>query len=200
VPYLPRRNGAELRRVRNLALILAAVLALSPLAVAQAHAGAGKKGHHKATGPSLKIVGLSVNQQSFAPGTKVTEKQPINACYYVFGEAGTPHEMILTALVKATGIPRDAPTSITMVAPWVTQGFASGISEEGVPFFKALFPDGRESVGTVAGGGSKPDEYFRWTDMQGGSIEAGDGTYKVQISTRVGGRTLEAHGSISIDC
>jgi hypothetical protein len=188
------------RRARNLALALFAVLALSPLAAAQAHGGAGKTGHHKATGPSLKIVGLSVNQQPFAPGTKVTEKQPINACYYVFGEAATPHEMILTALVKATGIPHNAPTSITMIAPWVTQGFASGISEEGVPFSKALFPDGKESAGTVAGGGTNPDEYFRWTDMQGGSIEAGDGTYKVQINTKVGNQTLEAHASISIDC
>jgi hypothetical protein len=176
------------------------VLALSPLAAAQADGAAGKTGHHKATGPSLKIVGLSVNEQLFAPGTKVTEKQPINACYYVFGEAGTPHEMLLTALVKATGIPHSAPTSITMVAPWVTQGFAAGISEEGVPFSKALFPDGKESVGTVSGGGSNPDEYFRWTSMQGGSTEAGDGTYKVQISTKVGNQTLEAHGSISIDC
>jgi len=195
--------NSRLRRARNLALALFAVLALSPLAAAQAaeaHGNAGKTGHHKATGPSLKLVALSVNEQPFAPGTKVTEKQPVNACYYVFGEAGTPHEMILTALVKATGIPHNAPTSISMVAPWVTQGFASGISEEGVPFSKALFPDGKESVGTVAGGGTSPDEYFRWTDLQGGSIEAGDGTYKVTISTKVGGQTLEAHGSISIDC
>jgi hypothetical protein len=194
---------SRLNRARNLALIPLAALVLSPLAAAQAkeaHGSAAKAGHPKATAPSLKIVGLSVNEQLFAPGTKVTEKQPINACYYVFGEAGTPHEMILTALVKATGIPHSAKTSITMVAPWVTQGFAAGISEEGVPFSKALFPDGKESVGTISGGGSKPDEYFRWTDLQGGSIEAGDGNYKVTISAKVGNQLLEAHGSISIDC
>lgn len=185
------------RRTRDLALALLAVLALSPLAAAQAGKAHPKP---KATGPSLRILGLSVNQQPFAPGTKVTERQPVNACYYVFGEAATPHEMMLTALVEATGIPRNAPTSITMVAPWVTQGFGSGIEEEGVPFHKALFPDGKESAGTVAGGGTGPDEYFRWIDMQGGSLQAGDGRYTVQVSAKVGGHTLEAHGSITIAC
>jgi hypothetical protein len=193
---------SRLRRTRYLALVPLALLALSPLGAAQANGTHGRtdRGHHKAAGPSLKLVGLAVNEQQFAPGTKVTEKQPINACYYVFGEAGTPHELILTALVKATGIPRNAKTSITMVAPWVTQGFAAGIAEEGVPFHKALFPDGKESVGTLSGGGSGPDEYFRWTDLQGGSLEAGDGIYKVTISVKVGSRTLETHGSISIAC
>lgn len=141
-----------------------------------------------------------MNQNLFAPGTKVTEKQPVNACYYVFGEAATPHEMMLTALVKASGIPRNAPTSITMVAPWVTQGFGPGLEEEGVPFHKALFPDGKESAGTVAGGGSAPDEYFRWINVQGGSLQAGDGTYRVAITVKVGGSTLAAHGSIKIAC
>jgi hypothetical protein len=195
-PPSQMKRSRPLRRALNLAFVLVAVLALSPLAAAQA------RGHHKpkATGPSLKITALSVNEQPFVPGTKVTESQPINACYYVFGEAAAPHEMLLTALVKATGVPRNAPTSIAMTAPWVTQGFGSGIEEEGVPFSKAVFPDGKESVGTVAGGGSSADEYFRWISMQGGSLEAGDGTYRVQISTKVGGHTLEAHGSITIDC
>jgi hypothetical protein len=183
-----------LKRARNLTLVLCALLALSPIAATQA---AHKP---KAAGPSLKITGLSVNEQLFAPGTKVTEKQPINACYYVFGEATTPHEMLLTALVKATGIPASAPTSITLEAPWTKQGFGEAIEEEGVPFHEALFPDGKESVGTVAGGGSAADEYFRWISLQGGSLEAGDGTYRVVIATKVGGRTLEAHASITIDC
>jgi hypothetical protein len=179
---------------RNLGIALCALLALSPTAATEA---AHKP---KAAGPSLKITALSVNEDPFAPGTKVTESAPVNACYYVFGEATTPHEMLFTALVKATGIPRSAPTSITMEAPWVKQGFGPGIAEEGVPFHKALFPDGKESVGTVAGGGSSADEYFRWISMQGGSLEAGDGTYRVVVTTKVGGQTLEAHGQIKIDC
>jgi hypothetical protein len=183
-----------LKRARNLTLVLCALLALSPIAVTQA---AHKP---KAAGPALKITGLSVNEQLFSPGTKVTESAPVNACYYVFGEATTPHEMLLTALLKATGIPASAPTSITLEAPWTKQGFGEPIEEEGVPFHKALFPDGKESVGTVAGGGSEADEYFRWISMQGGSLEAGDGTYRVVIATKVGGRTLEAHASIKIDC
>jgi hypothetical protein len=177
--------------------ILVAVLV--PASLAGAHAGA-KGGKPKATGPSLKITALSVNENPFSPGTKVTESNPVNACYYVFGEAATPHEMLLTALVKATGIPHSAPTSITVEAPWVKQGFGEGIEEEGVPFGKALFPDGKESVGTVAGGGSAADEYFRWISLQGGSLEAGDGTYRVVIATKVGGQALEAHASIKIDC
>lgn len=188
---------STLRKARCLAFTLVVVLALSPLAAAQA----GTKGKKpKAAGPSLKITALSVNEDPFSPGTKVTESNPVNACYYVFGEAATPHEMLLTALVKATGIPHSAPTSITMEAPWVKQGFGEGIAEEGVPFHKALFPDGKESVGTVAGGGSGADEYFRWISLQGGSLEAGDGTYRVVIGTKVGGQTLEAHASIKIDC
>jgi hypothetical protein len=183
-----------MKRARNLALVICALLALAPIAAAQA---AHKP---KAAGPSLKITALSVNEQPFTPGTKVTEKQPINACYYVFGEAATPHEMLLTALVKATGIPANAPTSITLEAPWTKQGFGEAVEEKGVPFRKALFPDGKESVGTVAGGGSEADEYFRWISMQGGSLEAGDGTYRVVIATKVGGRTLEAHGQVNIDC
>jgi hypothetical protein len=183
-----------LKRARNLAVLLCALAALSPIAASQA---AHKP---KAPGPSLKITGLSVNEQLFSPGTKVTEKQPVNACYYVFGETTTPHELLLTALVKATGIPASAPTSITLEAPWTKQGFGEAVEEEGVPFHKALFPDGKESVGTVAGGGSEADEYFRWISLQGGSLEAGDGTYRVAIATKVGGRTIEAHGSIKIDC
>lgn len=186
-----------MNRARSLLLILVLLLALSPLAAASA----GTKGHKpKATGPSLKITALSVNEDPFSPGTKVTETEPVNACYYVFGETTTPHEMLLTALVKATGIPHSAPTSITIEAPWTKQGFAPGIAEEGVPFHKALFPDGKESVGTVAGGGSSADEYFRWVSLQGGSLEAGDGTYRVVVSVKVGGHTIEAHGSIKIDC
>jgi hypothetical protein len=181
-------------KLRNLVFLLCVLAALSPGALAQA---AHKP---KAAGPSLRITGLSVNEQLFSPGTKVTEKQPINACYYVFGEAATPHEMLLTALVKATGIPASAPTSITMEAPWTEQGFGEALDEEGVPFHKALFPDGKESVGTVAGGGSAADEYFRWIDLQGGSLEAGDGTYRVVIATKVGGQTIEAHAQIKIDC
>jgi hypothetical protein len=183
-----------LNRARNLTLALCAALALSPIAMTQA---AHKP---KPTGPSLKITALSVNEQAFAPGTKVTETQPINACYYVFGEATTPHEMLLTALVKATGIPASAPTSITLEAPWTKQRFGEPVEEEGVPFHKALFPDGKESVGTVAGGGSAADEYFRWISLQGGSLEAGDGTYRVVIATKVGGQTIEAHGQVSISC
>jgi hypothetical protein len=190
------RMEPTLRKTFCLVIVLAAVLV--PASLAGAHAGG--KGKPKAAGPSLKITGLSVNEQLFAPGTKVTEKQPINACYYVFGEATTPHEMLLTALVKATGIPASAPTSITLEAPWTKQGFGEPVEEEGVPFHKALFPDGKESVGTVAGGGSAADEYFRWISLQGGSLEAGDGTYRVVIATKVGGQTIEAHGQIKIDC
>ena len=188
---------AGVNRARSLLLVLVLLLALAPLAAASA----GTKGHKpKATGPSLKITALSVNEDPFSPGTKVTETEPVNACYYVFGETTTPHEMLLTALVKATGIPASAPTSITIEAPWTKQGFAPGIDEEGVPFHKALFPDGKESVGTVAGGGSSADEYFRWVSLQGGSLEAGDGTYRVVVSVKVGGHTIEAHGQVKIDC
>ena len=183
-----------MKRARNLSLVLLALLAFAPIAATQA---AHKP---KAAGPSLKITALSVNEQPFGPGTKVTEKQPINACYYVFGEAASPHEMLFTALVEATGIPASAPTSITLEAPWTKQGFGEPVEEEGVPFHKALFPDGKESVGTVAGGGSEADEYFRWISLQGGSLEAGDGTYRFVIATKVGGRTLEAHASIKIEC
>jgi hypothetical protein len=190
------RTEPTLRKAIFLALLAAAVLA--PASLAGAHAAS--KGKPKATGPSLKITGLSVNEQLFSPGTKVTESNPVNACYYVFGETTTPHEMLLTALVKATGIPHSAPTSITVEAPWTKAGYGEGVEEEGVPFHKALFPDGKESVGTVAGGGSSPDEYFRWVSLQGGSLEAGDGLYRVVVATKVGGQTLEAHASIKIDC
>jgi hypothetical protein len=182
------------RSVLALAVGLCALAAFFPFATSQA---AHKP---KRVGPSLKITALSVNENSFVPGTKVTESEPENACYYIFGEAGTPHEMILVALVKATGIPAGAPTQITMEAPWTKQGFGEPIEEEGVPFHKALFHDGRESVGTIAGGGSSADEYFRWVDLQGGSLEAGDGTYRVVIATKVGGQTIEAHAQIKIDC
>ena len=36
-----------------------------------------------------------------------------------------------------------------------------------------------EAIGASAGGGSEADEYFRWVSLQGGSLEAGDGTYRV---------------------
>lgn len=108
--------------------------------------------------------------------------------------------ILLTALVEANGIPANAPTSITLEAPPIKQGFGEAVEEEGVSFHKALLPDGKESVATVAGVGSEAYGYFRWISMQGGSLEAGDGTYRDVIATKVGGRTLEAHASIKIEC
>lgn len=64
-----------MKRARNLILVLCALSALSPIAASQA---AHKP---KAAGPSLKITALSVNEDPFAPGTKVTESVPVNACY-----------------------------------------------------------------------------------------------------------------------
>jgi hypothetical protein len=68
----------------------------------------------------------------------------------MFGEATTPHEMLLTALVKAPGIiPASAPRP---PSPWKRR------------------------------------------------LEAGDGTYRVVVATKVGGRIVEAHGPIKIGC
>jgi hypothetical protein len=178
-------------------------LACFPASLAQAKP-THKASHHakskKAKGPSLKIVGLSLNEQDYFSGTHITEKAPINACYDIFGEAASPPSMLFVGLIEASGIPATAKTSISVVAPWTTQGLAQGVDVSEVPFSEALFPDKKSSVGVVAGGGSSKNDYFRWVQLQGGSTEAGDGSYSVSVSTEVGKQTLQAHGSITVSC
>lgn len=191
-----------MKSTRIIAATVLAALAFSPATLAQAKGA--KTGHHskskKAKGPSLKLVGLSLDEQVFKPGTRITEKAPINACYYIYGEAASPSTMLFVGLIEASNIPADAMTSISVAAPWTEAGFAEGVDESEVPFSEALFPDKKSSVGVVAGGGTSKDDYFRWVQLQGGSIEAGDGRYSVSVSVEVGKQTLEAHGSITVDC
>ncbi|HEY1690131.1 MAG TPA: hypothetical protein VGF95_14850 [Solirubrobacteraceae bacterium] len=182
-----------------------AALACSPASLAEAkpkpkHKASQHAKSKKAKGPFVKVVGLSVDEQDYNPGTHITEKAPLNACYYIFGEAASPSSMIFVALLEASGIPEGAKTSIDVVAPWTTQGFGEGVQESEVPFSEAIFSDKKESAGVVAGGGTSKDDYFRWVQLQGGSIEAGDGRYSVSISVEVGKQTLEAHGSITVGC
>jgi hypothetical protein len=192
-----------MKPTRILAAGVLAALACSPASLAQGKT-TPKGAHHakskKAKGPSLKIVGLSLDEQDYAPGTHITEKAPLNACYYIYGEAASPSSMLFVGLIEASGIPASAKTSISVVAPWTAAGYAEGVDDSEVPFSEALFPDKRSSVGVVAGGGTAKDDYFRWVQLQGGSIEAGDGRYSVSVSVEVGKQTLEAHGAITVDC
>jgi hypothetical protein len=177
---------------------LACLLALTIAAPALLPTAADAKPKAKASGPVLKIASMAINEQSFAPGTKITEKSPINACYYIFGEAGTPPSLLFVANIHAKHIPPSAPTTLTLTPAWTSSGLGAPVTVTGQPFSKAVFDNPGHGIGALNGG--VKGDWFRWDELQGGSTRSGDGTYTIAISVQVGGQTLTAHGSLTVAC
>ncbi len=179
--------------LRHLSLLTVTLAASALLPVAAADAKP-----KKAAGPALKIASMAINEQSFSPGTKITEKSPINACYFIFGEADSPPSLLFVANIHATHIPSSAPTTLTLTPAWTRLGLGAPVTVTNKPFSKAVFDNNGKGVGALNGG--VKGDFFRWDSIQGGSTQSGDGTYTIKISVKVGGHTISAHGSITVAC
>ena len=136
---------------------------------------------------SFFLSGIAINGVNFMTGTKITEKSN-NACYEMLGEAGTPNSVTAVAIFDANGVPASAATAVKLVTPFQT---VTGSGR----FSKVIFLAKHLWGGVVPAG-----NYYRFANMQGGSIETVDGKYVVSATATFGGHKLSAHGSLVVDC
>jgi hypothetical protein len=178
--------------LRRIAFVVPSLLALVLLAgSAQAKAGHPAK-------PSIKLTGISVNDQNFTPGTKVTLKAPINACYGIGGADQSPPDVTMFAFVHAVKVPNKAPLTTTFVTPWDTQTLPD-TADPHPTFGSSWFHNRGHQQASIFGGADGPDDFFRYDD-EGTGRNIFNGTYTVSVSVKVSGKVLRTHGSITIDC
>jgi hypothetical protein len=155
---------------------------------------------HHPPKPSVKVAGISVNQQDFTPGTKVTQMSPINACYGIGGPAFTPQNLTAVGFVHAVSIPADAKTTIDFTTPWAST--VNGVIHETERFSKALVPNRGHGVASAFGGANGPNDYYRYIMLPTGYPTSSyiDGRYSFTITIKLRTRTLHASGAITIAC
>jgi hypothetical protein len=164
----------------------AAVSLLGTLAVmpdSQARSATPSKG----STASLFLTGIAINGVSLMTGTKVTEKSD-NACYEMLGKAGTPNSVTAVAIFAAEGVPASAASTIKLVTPFQT---VTGSGK----FSKVMF-----LATHLWGGVVPPGNYYRFANIQGGSIQIVDGRYVVSATASFASNKLSAHGSVVVDC
>ncbi|MCW2996101.1 MAG: hypothetical protein JWQ18_3596 [Conexibacter sp.] len=177
-----------------LAIALLATLAAALPAGAQA---ASKK-------PSLKVVGLSLNQWYLSRGAKVKRDDGTNGCYTIGGPSLTPQSLTLFGFVNAAHVPKSAPMTLTFTTPWDTAGRGGGPGAnvyEGT-FGEGLFKSkGRNQV-SIFGGPQGPNDYFRFDMLPtgGGTSNFIDGSYGLKVSVTVKGKKLTSASTASVDC
>jgi hypothetical protein len=182
---------------KSRALIL--LVALSTVALALpglgSAAAAGKK-----PAPSIKVIGFGVNWLFAAKGSTIKSESQCDEIVGADTPVGPPQNVYLTVFVRATGIPKKAPTQIKNTMPY---GYADAAS----PTFTDPFPF---SQGFAAGAfpvGSPPNtkDLFReplvsFDAATGPAAEEFDGEYSFTVSTKVSGRTLRSTGKVTVDC
>lgn len=179
-------------RARHIGLII--TLACAVLAQA-AHANS----HHPPK-PSVKVAGISVNQQDFPAGTKVTQQSPINACYAIGGPALTPPSLTVVGFVHAVSIPASAKTTIDFSTPWA--GAVNGVINETDRFSKVLFKNRGHGVAATFGGANGPNDYYRYIMLPTGYPTSSyiDGRYSLTVTIKLRTKTLHASGAITVAC
>jgi hypothetical protein len=179
-------------RALMIAAAAAAALAL-PAAGAQA---ASKK-------PSLKVVGLSLNQWYMGRGAKVKLDDGTNGCYTIGGPALTPPSLTLFGFVSAAHIPKSAPMTLTFTTPWDTRGRGlAGDNTYTGPFGKGLFKSKGKGQVSAFGGPQGPNDYFRYDMMPTGAPTSTfiDGDYGLKVSVTVNGKKLTSASTASVAC
>jgi hypothetical protein len=162
---------------------------------------------HRATGPSLSVIGFGVDRLFVAAGTKVTSK---SKCAQIVGAAtaqqpGPAQTIYLVAYVRATHIPAETAVEIQDALPEPE----SSLDEA------ALTPRGTWTPAFVAGsltaGGpsAKTKHVFR-TLIEATAEESGatqgptaaefNGTYSYTASAQVGTHTLKSTARVVISC
>ena len=178
-----------------------AVVVIAGAAVASAAtvsvAGAKPSGPAK---PSVKISGISVNEQNFPPGTKVTQKSPINACYGIGGAAFTPQSLTAVGFVHAVKIPHNATTTVDFTTPWASAG--NGTMHQTDKFSRVLFTDRGHGLASAYGGADGPNDYYTYLMLPTGYPTSSyiDGTYTFAVTIKLGAKTLRSSGTVTIAC
>lgn len=179
-----------LRIVRVLAVLVTLVV---PVELAQAKPKAKPK-------PSLKIAGVSVNRQDFKPGTRVTQQQPINACYGIGGAGFDPMSLTAVGFVHAVSIPSSATTTVAFTTPWASVGNGSmNVTDR---FSKVLFKNKGHGLASAFGGAEGPYDFYTYLMLPTGYPTTNyiNGRYAIKVTAKVGSKTLRASGSIMIAC
>lgn len=187
-------------RLRAIHLVAAvSIIGLVPADAAPAAQAAPAKSKHKLK-PSLKISGISVNMQNFPPGTKVTTKEPVNACYGIGGAAFTPMSLTAVGFVHAVKIPSGATTTVVFTTPWASA--ANGSMDQTGQFSKLLHRNKGHGVAAAFGGAEGPYDYYTYLMLPTGYPTSSyiDGTYTFKVTTKAGGKTLHASGTVTVAC
>jgi hypothetical protein len=157
--------------------------ALAVVPDAQARSATPSKG----STASFLLTGIAINGVSFMTGTKITEKSD-NACFEMLGKADAPNSVTAVAIFAADGVPASAASTIKLVTPFQTVT-ASG------KFSKVVF-----LATHLWGGVVPPGNYYRFANIQGGSIQIVDGKYAVSATASFDSNKLSTHGSVVVDC
>jgi hypothetical protein len=179
--------------VTRLPLRSAAVAALGAAVLATAPALA-----HSTPAPRIRLTGISVNQQNFTPGTKVTLKAPVNACYGIGGPTQDPPSVQVFFFLHAVSIPKSASMTVSITTPWDQETFPS-TQAPAATFSKLWFTDRGHGASSIFGGPQGKYDYYRYDDEGTGS-NIFDGKYTIALTVKVHRHTLHAHGSITVAC
>jgi hypothetical protein len=183
------------RRTSTVLTALAVSLAAACL-LAPASALAGRKPAQAKA--SIKITGISVNEQNVPPGTTVTDSSPVNVCYGIGGADQDPYSVQVYFFLHAVSIPKTAPTMVLITTPWDSEGFPSK-QDPSDAFSSIWYTDRGHSGAALYGGPDGKDDYFHYDD-EGTVGNTFDGTYTIQVSVKVHGHVLHARGKLIVDC
>ena len=170
-----RRPGAVWvpKRALLLTALALAVSMLTPQLVVTAHAAslrraliahAKKKKKTTAKRPSIKVIGISVNEQYRAPGENIKEGESTNGCYGAAGETGAPNSLTVVVFIEAISIPAQAKLTASIADPW---GGAESAPFTG-PFDQGFFTDRGHGVSSIFGGPQGKNDYYRYSDLPTG--------------------------------
>jgi hypothetical protein len=184
------------RRARRALMSTVALAALATLLPVSGAPAASKK-------PSLKVVGLSLNQWYLNRGAKVEADDGTNGCYTIGGPSLTPQSLTLFGFVTAAHIPKSAPMTLTFTAPWYTRGRGlGGTNVYTGTFGKGLFKSKGKGQVSAFGGPQGPNDYFRYDMMPTGGPTSSfiDGDYGLKVSVTVDGKKLTSASTASVNC
>jgi hypothetical protein len=172
--------------------VLALVVAAAALPAAPAVAA--KK-------PSLKVAGLSINRFFARPGTKIVYPDSQNSCYAIEGADGAPQSLTVYAFVTAVKVPASAPATLTITTPWSKAPGAAPEMTSG-PFKTLLFHSKGRQQAAIFGGPQGPFDFYTYSMLPTGVPTSYyvSGLYSVDVTAKVGGKTLHAAGSVKVTC
>jgi hypothetical protein len=161
---------------------------------------AGARVATTASGPSIRITGISVDMFDATPGTKITymPNNPPNACYDIGGASQDPQQVDVVFFIHAVGIPASAPVTLDVSTPWDKQSRPDAQNAHPV-FSTTWFRNKGHGVAAIYGGSDAPDNFYTYDD-EGTRGNMFNGNYSVTTTVKVHGTVLRAHGRLKIDC